>query len=155
MRAVGPRCPCWFLVRRRPRNYPGRLEPTALMERCRLLGPPPRDAFPEVYLVPSLGGRVLLTELTKHDLTASSRKGYLSSEEEHSGPAHSCPIYSRSIIMFHSTLSLIHISEPTRLRRISYAVFCSQKKKPYRTTGRRTHRIPPRPKPTHHTPTHT
>src|SRR5680860_819566 len=38
------------------------------MERCRLLGPPPRDAFPEVYLVPSLGGRVLLTQLTKHDL---------------------------------------------------------------------------------------
>src|SRR5660397_261962 len=80
------------------------------MERCRLLGPPPRDAFPEVYLVPSLGGRVLLTELTKHDLTASSRKGYLSSEEEHSGPARSapgcsCPIYSRSIIMFHSTLA--------------------------------------------------
>src|SRR5660398_177587 len=29
---------------------------------------------------------------------------------------------------FHS-LSLIHISEPTRLRRISYAVFCLKKKK--------------------------
>src|SRR5660397_235869 len=27
-----------------------------------------------------------------------------------------------------STLSLIHISEPTRLRRISYAVFCLKKK---------------------------
>ena len=27
------------------------------------------------------------------------------------------------------TLSLIHISEPTRLRRISYAVFCLKKKK--------------------------
>ena len=27
-------------------------------------------------------------------------------------------------------LSLIHISEPTRLRRISYAVFCLKKKKP-------------------------
>ena len=26
-------------------------------------------------------------------------------------------------------LSLIHISEPTRLRRISYAVFCLKKKK--------------------------
>src|SRR5660398_236972 len=28
-----------------------------------------------------------------------------------------------------SALSLIHISEPTRLRRISYAVFCLKKKK--------------------------
>ena len=28
-----------------------------------------------------------------------------------------------------SKLSLIHISEPTRLRRISYAVFCLKKKK--------------------------
>ena len=28
-----------------------------------------------------------------------------------------------------SYLSLIHISEPTRLRRISYAVFCLKKKK--------------------------
>src|SRR5660398_298679 len=28
-----------------------------------------------------------------------------------------------------STSSLIHISEPTRLRRISYAVFCLKKKK--------------------------
>ena len=27
-------------------------------------------------------------------------------------------------------LSLIHISEPTRLRRISYAVFCLKKKNP-------------------------
>src|SRR5660397_246861 len=29
----------------------------------------------------------------------------------------------------HQVLSLIHISEPTRLRRISYAVFCLKKKK--------------------------
>ncbi|VUF54217.1 hypothetical protein, partial [Escherichia phage Lambda_ev058] len=29
--------------------------------------------------------------------------------------------------------SLIHISEPTRLRRISYAVFCLKKKKSYHT----------------------
>src|SRR5665809_97043 len=29
----------------------------------------------------------------------------------------------------HRALSLIHISEPTRLRRISYAVFCLKKKK--------------------------
>ncbi len=29
-------------------------------------------------------------------------------------------------------LSLIHISEPTRLRRISYAVFCLKKKKTLR-----------------------
>ena len=29
----------------------------------------------------------------------------------------------------HLLLSLIHISEPTRLRRISYAVFCLKKKK--------------------------
>src|SRR5660397_209231 len=31
-------------------------------------------------------------------------------------------------------LSLIHISEPTRLRRISYAVFCLKKKKKKKTT---------------------
>src|SRR5660397_279662 len=30
-------------------------------------------------------------------------------------------------------LSLIHISEPTRLRRISYAVFCLKKKKKQKT----------------------
>src|SRR5660398_283559 len=35
------------------------------------------------------------------------------------------------------TLSLIHISEPTRLRRISYAVFCLKKKKKtnHKTSG--------------------
>src|SRR5660397_285061 len=31
------------------------------------------------------------------------------------------------------SLSLIHISEPTRLRRISYAVFCLKKKKKKKT----------------------
>src|SRR5660397_264876 len=35
--------------------------------------------------------------------------------------------YSKSCTLI--TLSLIHISEPTRLRRISYAVFCLKKKK--------------------------
>ena len=34
---------------------------------------------------------------------------------------------SQNVIAYH--LSLIHISEPTRLRRISYAVFCLKKKK--------------------------
>ena len=34
-------------------------------------------------------------------------------------------------------LSLIHISEPTRLRRISYAVFCLKKKKKKKTTTSR------------------
>src|SRR5660398_305136 len=34
-------------------------------------------------------------------------------------------------------LSLIHISEPTRLRRISYAVFCLKKKKNNKTTRHR------------------
>ena len=33
---------------------------------------------------------------------------------------------------FISTLSLIHISEPTRLLSISYAVFCLKKKKPHK-----------------------
>src|SRR5660397_106818 len=33
-------------------------------------------------------------------------------------------------------LSLIHISEPTRLRRISYAVFCLKKKKQRKRTNR-------------------
>ena len=32
-------------------------------------------------------------------------------------------------LRFRGYLSLIHISEPTRLRRISYAVFCLKKKK--------------------------
>ena len=35
------------------------------------------------------------------------------------------------------TLSLIHISEPTRLRRISYAVFCLKKKSDPVRPGRR------------------
>ena len=35
----------------------------------------------------------------------------------------------------HQYLSLIHISEPTRLRRISYAVFCLKKKKKNKTTN--------------------
>ena len=33
-------------------------------------------------------------------------------------------------------LSLIHISEPTRLRRISYAVFCLKKKKKHKTQNK-------------------
>ena len=47
--------------------------------------------------------------------------------------------YTRKILSHENTrviaidrdieLSLIHISEPTRLRRISYAVFCLKKKK--------------------------
>ena len=32
-------------------------------------------------------------------------------------------------------LSLLHLSEPTRLRRISYAVFCLKKKKKTNNTG--------------------
>ena len=32
-------------------------------------------------------------------------------------------------------LSLIHISEPTRLRRMSYAVFCLKKKKNHEQTA--------------------
>ena len=36
---------------------------------------------------------------------------------------------ARSKIRISPPLSLIHISEPTRLRRISYAVFCLKKKK--------------------------
>src|SRR5660397_271269 len=35
----------------------------------------------------------------------------------------------RSVELLNMILSLIHISEPTRLRRISYAVFCLKKKK--------------------------
>src|SRR5660397_285276 len=36
----------------------------------------------------------------------------------------------------HLVLSLIHISEPTRLRRISYAVFCLKKKKHKQTNSK-------------------
>ena len=35
-----------------------------------------------------------------------------------------------------TSLSLIHISEPTRLRRISYAVFCLKKKKSFLNSGK-------------------
>src|SRR5660398_210253 len=38
-------------------------------------------------------------------------------------------IYGNDSVRQHPRLSLIHISEPTRLRRISYAVFCLKKKK--------------------------
>ena len=37
--------------------------------------------------------------------------------------------------MMSEMLSLIHISEPTRLRRISYAVFCLKKKKKKKTNN--------------------
>src|SRR5660398_257762 len=40
-----------------------------------------------------------------------------------------CPDADVKIFLTASILSLIHISEPTRLRRISYAVFCLKKKK--------------------------
>src|SRR5450756_2947526 len=45
-----------------------------------------------------------------------------------------CPasVYSEQdglIVVDHAALSLIHISEPTRLGMISYAVFCLNKKK--------------------------
>src|SRR5450756_276058 len=39
------------------------------------------------------------------------------------------PRVIRQIVMDHPSLSLIHISEPTRLGMISYAVFCLKKKK--------------------------
>ena len=39
-------------------------------------------------------------------------------------------------------LSLIHISEPTRLRRISYAVFCLKKKKANKETHARPYCAP-------------
>src|SRR5660397_106301 len=45
------------------------------------------------------------------------------------------PTVSGSLHVGH-VLSLIHISEPTRLRRISYAVFCLKKKK--KNTNKRT-----------------
>src|SRR5660397_129474 len=50
-------------------------------------------------------------------------------------PPHRRPATSRprtptphGLVVPHPNLSLIHISEPTRLRRISYAVFCLKKK---------------------------
>ena len=46
-----------------------------------------------------------------------------------------CLIFGEDIrTMRPETLSLIHISEPTRLRRISYAVFCLKKKKKKRNS---------------------
>src|SRR5660398_294634 len=39
-----------------------------------------------------------------------------------------------AVFLSHILLSLIHISEPTRLRRISYAVFCLKKKTKKETT---------------------
>src|SRR5450756_1592290 len=39
------------------------------------------------------------------------------------------PLEQTSIDSVHEKLSLIHISEPTRLGMISYAVFCLKKKK--------------------------
>ena len=39
------------------------------------------------------------------------------------------PLQRRSFRMIEGDLSLIHISEPTRPERISYAVFCLKKKK--------------------------
>ncbi len=39
-----------------------------------------------------------------------------------------CPIPFHTLPYITSTLSLIHLSEPTRLRRISYAVYCLNQK---------------------------
>src|SRR5660397_255617 len=52
----------------------------------------------------------------------------------------SCPTCRsrRSPQPFTPALSLIHISEPTRLRRISYAVFCLKKKKTKKTKTKST-----------------
>ena len=47
--------------------------------------------------------------------------------------------------LYKQHLSLIHISEPTRLLSISYAVFCLKKKK------KKTHPTPPPPHPHRHT----
>src|SRR5660397_194867 len=57
--------------------------------------------------------------------------------ERHVSPSHITPIWAPrhgphpggAIMAPALRLSLIHISEPTRLRRISYAVFCLKKKK--------------------------
>src|SRR5450756_2834438 len=56
-------------------------------------------------------------------------------------PAHTGPVPSMNLVtagIFKSgwTLSLIHISEPTRLGMISYAVFCLKKKQKQRSKKR-------------------
>src|SRR5660397_271309 len=48
-------------------------------------------------------------------------------------------------------LSLIHISEPTRLRRISYAVFCLKKKKKKKRTSQTNHNKKYKKNQTHNT----
>ena len=66
--------------------------------------------------------RIPESQLTVYELIALGRQPYtnwfgrLTSEDQHK-------------IETAMELSLIHISEPTRLRRISYAVFCLKKKK--------------------------
>src|SRR5660397_224635 len=56
----------------------------------------------------------------------------------------SVPAQQRTGKQWFQGLSLIHISEPTRLRRISYAVFCLKKtKKPWLTTPDRLPRYKP------------
>src|SRR5450756_1246641 len=91
----------------------------------------------------SLQSTVLLTA-NAHDLAGGGTR----SATCPSGPTYSCMIRSYEIILFLATfsscagragrvvfpawlatLSLIHISEPTRLGMISYAVFCLKKKK--------------------------
>ena len=47
----------------------------------------------------------------------------------HKSQYHVCSLYRPGCGQYHKDLSLIHISEPTRLGMISYAVFCLKKKK--------------------------
>ena len=77
-------------------------------------------------------GMAELVITIKNDIAAGS--GFAASISKH--PNHFDKLYCNLIaageqsgtleVMLH--LSLIHISEPTRLRRISYAVFCLKKK---------------------------
>jgi len=65
---------------------------------------------------------VMLVDLARNDLSRSCTEVKVDTYKE-------VQYYSHVIHLVSKVLSLIHISETTRLRRISYAVFCLQKKK--------------------------
>jgi len=85
--------------------------------------------FPEygTLELASLSGKAVAGDLQASIDAVSERMGEVDALHQRLAKEHGVYICGASASV--RSLSLIHISEPTRLRRISYAVFCLKKKK--------------------------
>src|SRR5660397_265345 len=95
-------------------------DPPALGSEC-----PHRGQWPAVCAPASPSSQE--HQRGQHPHTPSSQNQYAQGSRTPSQPSPSC--HPEPSCRRQPHLSLIHISEPTRLRRISYAVFCLKKKK--------------------------